>query len=1184
MSADIVNPAIVIGLGGTGKWVLTYIKKNLLDTYGGVMPKTVRLLSFDTTSEKVSRDGVAQEEDARVGDVQLDKQAEFVYLGGNIQEICREIRDSGAHAHIRPWLQARTYLQTADSDAFDISRGAGQKRPFGRMAIFYDLQQAVQSRIINKLETAIGQVIDANHHQAPIEIYIVASLAGGTGAGMFIDIAHIARWFANRQVRTGFAIRGFLALHNTFRSVIKTEQIQPQAFAALRELDRFMLVFDQQYPIVYNPSNPILQTIYGGKLGKLFDNCYLLDASRDNLPLDGYEPKYGVYPSIADSITMLLDPSTGDAYAQHYKNVNTRIADVQSKIKQPIYSSLGSYSLVLPVEDMIGSMAYRFAGELLAEHLLNCDERVNEAGQPEYLLRYDGDARKEAASMLAAPRSGSGVISTNFIQRLAPLVEHWRAHSEAGVGEFIGLDATDLLAWILPPETDPALEDAMRRVRKALNVALPDLVQPSSVVGDGTLDGSERIQSGVRDFRVENLGREVEGRPQGGLYREALEQCVEIHCERYRMLLREHVIALLNGPDPRNKEYQREKRGRLAQAREQLAQLARYFADFSALMHGVKERRVGQDELRGLQEEAMRCRLDMESKKGKRGALGLFVKQLQPAVQAQRAYIESEARVIDEEIKDLCLDYLQQAADLLRGVTEEHRAAVDSWIATLQQGVAGAFSDAGLAKYLRRSAALYAANREEKKRIAVHEYLTDEGYEAELYQSICAHKFDEALARLVWGAEPQRDSFRLTLSGLTIAEGSTPEGRTATARNADYLLAVARDYCAPVRDLSIADRLKHRDVLQLAGMLLEKCSPLLRYDPARSGGEQELRYFICVNEGHHKAFFNQFRDALKRIGASARDNQMLNSSNPYTCTVLATADVISSWGLLAYTAAEQEYNNYTGDARLLHIFPAEVTAVQLEQELPRIREPRRRFSPTLTAMLEDRWSVELFILAYVYRFIRMEDAHGINGSRWVLHMPGADGLPEDRFALTPADRRPSICDALERFVFHRSDVGNPIHVIDYHALEQSLRAFEQRASGGNESRLINMLEAAAPASVELLRSSPEQAIQDIASLVQLVVNEIIQGLLDRIRAGGRFYDPAAQPLTQPLVVAAPQHAHANGSSNGALKQAAVGAVGLAEDDGERAHLRLRELKRLLDDGLIDQAEYDAKRREILSRL
>ena len=45
------------------------------------------------------------------------------------------------------------------------------------------------------------------------------------------------------------------------------------------------------------------------------------------------------------------------------------------------------------------------------------------------------------------------------------------------------------------------------------------------------------------------------------------------------------------------------------------------------------------------------------------------------------------------------------------------------------------------------------------------------------------------------------------------------------------------------------------------------------------------------------------------------------------------------------------------------------------------REPRRRFSPILTAMLEDRGTVDLFILAYLYRLLRLEDSGGVNGSR-----------------------------------------------------------------------------------------------------------------------------------------------------------------------------------------------------------
>src|SRR6185436_12733364 len=165
-----------------------------------------------------------------------------------------------------------------------------------------------------------------------------------------------------------------------------------------------------------------------------------------------------------------------------------------------------------------------------------------------------------------------------------------------------------------------------------------------------------------------------------------------------------------------------------------------------------------------------------------------------------------------------------------------------------------------------------------------------------------------------------------------------------------------------------------------------------RYDPAKTGGEQETHFFICVNEAGQKAYFNEFRAALRRLGTSARDNQ-----------ILATADVIASPSLLAYTAAEREYNNYAGDARLLHVFPAEVNAVQLEQQLPAIREPRRRFSPILTAMLEDRGTVDLFILAYLYRLLRLEDSGGVNGSRWVLFVPASPIRGEERFALTPPD-------------------------------------------------------------------------------------------------------------------------------------------------------------------------------------
>jgi hypothetical protein len=47
------RPAFIIGLGGTGQWVLTYLKSELMELNSGVLPSEVQLLEFDTQSPDV---------------------------------------------------------------------------------------------------------------------------------------------------------------------------------------------------------------------------------------------------------------------------------------------------------------------------------------------------------------------------------------------------------------------------------------------------------------------------------------------------------------------------------------------------------------------------------------------------------------------------------------------------------------------------------------------------------------------------------------------------------------------------------------------------------------------------------------------------------------------------------------------------------------------------------------------------------------------------------------------------------------------------------------------------------------------------------------------------------------------------------------------------------------------------
>src|SRR4029434_3759059 len=63
-----------------------------------------------------------------------------------------------------------------------------------------------------------------------------------------------------------------------------------------------------------------------------------------------------------------------------------------------------------------------------------------------------------------------------------------------------------------------------------------------------------------------------------------------------------------------------------------------------------------------------------------------------------------------------------------------------------------------------------------------------------------------------------------------------------------------------------------------------------------------------------------------------------------------------------------------------------------------------------------------------------------------------------------------------------------------------------------------------------LAPHPDVNLRDISWRMRLVVEEIVQGLFDRVRASGKHYDPDAAPLVQ-MVIQNPARA-AKTASNG----------------------------------------------------
>lgn len=235
------RPAVIIGLGGTGQWVLTYLKKNLLEAGEGTLPGNVRFLAFDTMPQpevEVRTVGGEKEERAEVGTVRLTKE-EFVHIGGDANDLGERIaREEPEYAHIGKWFQAKKWRNILRQQDWLLDEGAGRIRQMGRLAVFKDLLNgSAGSKVWLALRTSIESVKNSVNDQNRLAIIVVGSFAGGTGSGSLIDISLLARHMAKGMSHD---MQAYIVLPTAFTTNPGNEMLA-RGFAAWRELDRFMV-------------------------------------------------------------------------------------------------------------------------------------------------------------------------------------------------------------------------------------------------------------------------------------------------------------------------------------------------------------------------------------------------------------------------------------------------------------------------------------------------------------------------------------------------------------------------------------------------------------------------------------------------------------------------------------------------------------------------------------------------------------------------------------------------------------------------------------------------------------------------------------------------------------------------------------------------------------------------------
>lgn len=226
-------PTLTIGLGGTGVLAVRALKRQY-----EALPKEEKVpasfLAFDFDRSALYAGDAGQ----RFADLEED---EFFYLNPKgIQEMLLNL-DRGengglAWEKVLQWFPDRAHIQIPPSEV--EANGASQLRVLGRIGFF--LNDQVIERMLRLKLNDLGSEVDPHRLAEDKRVIIVSSIAGGTGAGMLVDMCYVAR----RQLMRP-RVFAYVLLPEVFQDVDSGGRIFQNAYACLKEL---AYLKDQQIP------------------------------------------------------------------------------------------------------------------------------------------------------------------------------------------------------------------------------------------------------------------------------------------------------------------------------------------------------------------------------------------------------------------------------------------------------------------------------------------------------------------------------------------------------------------------------------------------------------------------------------------------------------------------------------------------------------------------------------------------------------------------------------------------------------------------------------------------------------------------------------------------------------------------------------------------------------------------
>lgn len=346
---------VYIGLGGTGAKSILKTKAMMLENYGEI-PPMIKFLVLDTDT----RDKVSIKDNS--GKAIFFDNDEFIHMTLPNVRMYADANPSVTKFLPSGILERRT----------SIVEGAGQFRSVGRLAFLSQVNINFTTSLSNAISSVrnwtTGRDDKFSVTEGPIKIMVVFSLAGGTGAGSFIDFPLMLRGLipglTNEEKITAVGLLPDVYSSLGFAAV----NCKPNAITGITEYEFIADNILESYSETMDPgrvANVNATTDYKINKDNLYNSFFLVNNRSNN---------GNIYNSV-DELTSfigrnlyLISGRAGGAGASSLDNLETIGAGLEVRGKQMRYFGMGAAEMFLDTDKLADYFALNQIS-LLSQHI-----------------------------------------------------------------------------------------------------------------------------------------------------------------------------------------------------------------------------------------------------------------------------------------------------------------------------------------------------------------------------------------------------------------------------------------------------------------------------------------------------------------------------------------------------------------------------------------------------------------------------------------------------------------------------------------------------------------------------------------------------------------------------------------------------------------------------------------------